>query len=389
MTLTGGPLRVGFVLHVMQVAGAEVLVAAIIRRLGQKIAPVVLCLDGIGQLGEQMRKEGVPVLELQRKPGFDRGLPGRVARAIEHHNLEVIHAHQYTPFFYSALAKPLVRQPISVMFTEHGRHFPDVVSTKRRLVNRFVLSRFADEINGVSQFSVGSLAAVDGFESQPLAVIPNGIDPDGYAQITREDAKARLGLELGRRYVSCVARFHPIKDHAMLLRAFAVVASQVADVDLLLAGDGPLRSELEAQTAALGLASRVHFLGVRRDIPDILRASAAFALTSINEAASITLLEAMASEVPVVVTRVGGNPELVDEGEQGLLVPRGDASAAASALLTLLADPELATRMGKSGRARVCDRYQLDVSVLTYYERYRAAATTLRARAGTAHRVPA
>ncbi len=380
--------RVGFVLHVMQVAGAEVLVAETIRRLGNTIVPVVLCLDGIGQLGEQIRLEGVPVVELHRQPGLDLALPRRLAAEVDRHDLDVIHAHQYTPFFYTALARLFVRRPVHVMFTEHGRHFPDVVSVKRRLVNRLVLTRFADEINGVSQFSVDSLATIDGFASRPLDVIPNGIDPWRYAQGTREDAKARLGLDGTRRYIACIARFHPIKDHAMLLRAFARVASEVPDVDLLLAGDGPLRPQLTEQVTALGIAGRVQFMGVRSDVPEILRAVEIFALTSIAEAASITLLEAMASECPVVVTRVGGNPEIVDDQVHGLLVPRGDADAAATAFLKLLTNPEQAHAMGREGRARVLERYQLDTTVATYFARYNVAMARVR-RGGDAQAVHA
>src|SRR6476619_3386127 len=102
-TTANGPIRVGFVLHVLQVAGAEVLVAEIIRRLRTRIDPVVLCLDGVGQLGEEMTKEGVPVVALGRRPGLDIGVARRLASEINVRRLEVVHAHQYTPFFYSAL----------------------------------------------------------------------------------------------------------------------------------------------------------------------------------------------------------------------------------------------------------------------------------------------
>jgi glycosyltransferase involved in cell wall biosynthesis len=373
--------RVGFVLHVMQVAGAEMLVAETIRRLGRTIDPVVLCLDGVGQLGEQMRSEGVPVVELHRRPGLDLALPRRMAAQVERYGLDVIHAHQYTPFFYTALARPFVRRPVHVIFTEHGRHYPDVVSTKRRLINRFVLARFADEINGVSQFSVDSLARVDGFGSRTLDVIPNGIDALRYAQGSRSDAKVRVGLDVSRRHIACIARFHPIKDHAMLLQAFALATGKVPDVDLVLAGDGPLRAQLTEQATSLGVASRVRFLGVRSDVPDILRAVDVFALTSIAEAASITLLEAMASELPVVVTDVGGNPEIVKHGVEGLLVPRGDAAAAAAAFVDLLTDRQRAERMGRAGRARVLERYQLDTTVATYYARYSDGVARVRKQA--------
>ena len=133
----------------------------------------------------------------------------------------------------------------------------------------------------------------------------------------------------------------------MLLQAFARVASAREDVDLLLVGDGPLRETLTDLSVSLGLECRVRFLGIRADVPEILRALDVFALTSVSEAASLTLLEAMASGLPVVVTAVGGNPELVRHGIDGLHVPRGDASATATAILQILDDPSLASTNGQ------------------------------------------
>jgi L-malate glycosyltransferase len=376
----GSSIRIGFVLHVMQVAGAEMLVAETIRRLGRRLDPVVLCLDGIGQLGERMRAEGVPVVALGRRPGVDLAVGRRLAAEIRARSLDVVHAHQYTPFFYSAVAKLFARRRYHLMFTEHGRHFPDDVSPRRRWANRWLLSRFAGEVNAVCEFSAAALRERDGFGHRHVEVIENGIDPARYGPpADRAEARRRVRLRADRRHLLCVARFHPVKDHRMLLEAFALAARGLPDVDLVLAGDGALRGDLEAQVQALGVGERVRFLGVRDDVPDLLRAADLFTLTSISEAASLTLLEAMASSVPVVVTNVGGNPEIVRDGVEGRLVPRGDAHTAAGAFTELLGNPERARHMGEAGRRRVEEHYQLDRTVARYYERYRAAV----ARTGT------
>ena len=369
-----GPLRVGFVLHIMQVAGAEVLVAETIRRLGARIDPVVLCLDEIGQLGERMQAEGVPVVRLGRRPGLDLGTARRMAREIEGRQLEIVHAHQYTPFFYAALARPLAKHRVRVMFTEHGRHYPDLVGKRRWLANRFILSHLADEIHAVCRFSGDSLAQVDGFSAGSITVIRNGIDLARYPATPMHEARQRLGLAQDREFVTCVARFHPVKDHAMLLRAFARLAAEFPKAELLLAGDGPLRQDLAAQAASLGIAERVQFLGVRDDVPDLLRASNVFAMTSVTEAASLTVLEAMACRVPVVVTAVGGNPEIVRHGQHGFLVPRGDDAATADAIRQLLRKPDLAAAMGAAGLREVTAHYRLEDTIETYYQRYATAA---------------
>ncbi len=356
----------------MQVAGAEVLVAEAVRRLRGRIDPVILCLDGVGPIGERLLAEGTPVVALGRRPGLDWRLPWRLAGELWRRRVDVVHAHQYTPFFYSALAKVLCGLGPRLIFTEHGRHYPDVVSSARRAVNRLALRLLADDVNACCAFSATAVSRVEGFAPTPVGVIENGIEVGRYGPAADRAALRRtLGLDPGRRYVTCVARFHPVKDHAMLLRAFAAVAPRHPEADLLLAGDGPLREDLRRQAEAAGVAGRVHFLGVRGDVPDLLRAADVFALTSVSEAASLTVLEAMATGLPVVVTAVGGNPEMVRDGSEGLLVPRGDDKACAAALSRLLGDPELARRLGGAGRRRVEERYQLGQTIEGYYALYR------------------
>lgn len=368
-------LRIGFVLHVMQVAGAEVLVAETIRRLRATIVPTVLCLDGVGALGERMQTEGVDVIALSRRPGLDFSVARRMAKVIRARRLQVLHAHQYTPFFYGALAARLANIGTRVIFTEHGRHYPDVISWKRRLANRVVFDRLADRITGVCDFSARGLAEHDGFSRSRIEVIENGIDLARYqTPVDRKALRLRLRLDPARRYVASVARLHPVKDHRTLLEAFSHVAQIASDVDLLLVGDGPLRSELEQQASALGIASRVCFTGLRDDVPDILAAIDVFTLSSLSEAASITLLEAMAAGVPVVVTDVGGNGEIIRDGLDGLLTPRGDARALADALTKVLSNRPFAVSLGRSGAERVSSRYQLNRTIERYLKMYQQLA---------------
>ena len=131
------PIRVGFVLHGLQVAGAEMLVLQIIERLRGRIRPTIFCLDGVGALGEQLKSLDAEIVPLDRRPGRDLRVSWRMARHIRRLGIEILHAHQYSPFFYAALAKvlshPLLAltpsgSPVRLIFTEHGRHFPDHVS---------------------------------------------------------------------------------------------------------------------------------------------------------------------------------------------------------------------------------------------------------------------
>jgi glycosyltransferase involved in cell wall biosynthesis len=365
------PVRVAFVVHLMQVAGAEVLVRETIRRLGSRIAPTIFCLDAVGRIGEELMAEGVDLVCFGRKPGRDWAVSRRIAAAVHERDIEVIHAHQYTPFFYSALAKPLCGFRPKVILTEHGRHYPDRVSPLRRAVNRLVLDRLADAVTACCRFSAQGLTKTDGFAGARIAVIENGIEVEHYGPpADRALAKEDVDLEPDRRYLIHVARHHPVKDQPALLRGFAQAAPDLPGVDLLMVGDGPLRAELEALAVELRVPDRVKFLGIRTDIPELMRAADAFALTSLSEAASLTLLEAMASGLPAIVTNVGGNPEIVRHEREGLLVPRGDAGACADAIRRLFRDPELAARLGTAGRERALERYQLGRTVDEYFELY-------------------
>lgn len=386
---TCAPIRVGFVLHVMQVAGAEVLVRELIRGLGDRIEPTVLCLDGVGPIGEALLAEGIPVVSLERRPGLDWRVARRLAREVRERGIELLHAHQYTPFFYAALGKVLSGRAPKLVLTEHGRHYPDIVSKLRWTANRLVLSRLVDAITGVSEFSLLGVRQVDGIVKGGARVIANGIDVDRYGAAPgcspdRPAQKRRIGLDPTRRYVANVARHHPVKDQASLIHGFHAVATARPDVDLLMVGDGPLRGELEALVAGLGLAGRVRFLGIRDDIPDVLRAVDVFALTSVSEAASLTLMEAMASGLPVVVTDVGGNPELVRAGREGWLVSRGDHAAIASAILQVLDDPAAASAMGIAARDRAERSYRIEATIEGYMNLFERTMPQRRTARGLA-----
>ena len=152
-----------------------------------------------------------------------------MAREITKRRLQVIHGHQYTPFFYGAIAARLSGVRPLVIFTEHGRHYPDVVSRGRRIANKLLFDRLAHHINAVCHFSARALSEIDGFSPDRIQVIENGVDLPKYAAETAvRTLRVRLGLDPDRRYVTTVARLHPVKDHRTLLQAFAKVARDPA-----------------------------------------------------------------------------------------------------------------------------------------------------------------
>lgn len=354
---------IGHVLHRMHIAGAEVLVAALCRALRDRFRFLVLCLDEVGPLGEQLAAEGIEVVCLHRCPGLDWAVARRLRQACSRHDIDLLHAHQYTPFFYAACSRTplggLRGRRVPILFTEHGRHYPDIRKRRRVLANRLLLRR-GDHVTAVARFVRQALIDNEGIAAGRIDVIHNGIDPDAFAHTSpaardaaRQRVRAEWRLTADQPVLLHVARFHPVKDHAACVRAFAQLRAAVPDAVLLLAGDGEQRQTIEQLAADLGVASSVRFLGVRRDVPDLMAATDAFVLSSLSEGLCLTLLEAMAAGLPIAAADVGGNGEVVEHSVTGLLSPRGDAEQLARHMMHLLRDPALRRAMGQAGRERL------------------------------------
>jgi glycosyltransferase involved in cell wall biosynthesis len=195
-----------------------------------------------------------------------------------------------------------------------------------------------------------------------VVTIHNGVDTQLYGQTgdktqTRAAARRALGLAEDTPVLATVARLEPVKDQATLLRAFEKVGAALPESRLVLVGDGSVRPALEEQARQRGLAGRVIFLGRRADVAQLLPLFDAFVLTSTSEGLPLTILEAMGVGIPVVATRVGGVPELVDDGETGILVEPADAVALGRALDGLSSNVELCVAMGKAGALKAAQEY--------------------------------
>ncbi len=348
---------IAHVLHRLSRAGAEVLAADLSRRLDDRYRFVFFCLDEVGPLGDQLRGEGFDVVDLGRRPGVDLRVAGRLRRATREHGVGLLHAHQYTPFFYAAVSRGLGARP-PVLFTEHGRHYPDLRKLRRVWANK-LLFKPTDHATAVGRFVKRALVDHEGLPADRVDVIHNGIDPDQFNPdpVQRAAARAQLGLDNDLLAVFHVARFHPVKDHATSIHAFALAHDQHPNARLVLIGDGDDRSAMERFAWDQGVAEHCLFLGVRDDVDRLLPAADVFILSSLSEGVSVTLLEAMAAQVPIVATEVGGNGEIIEHGRNGLLSPRQDPHALAANLITLLDNPDMRRRAGEAGRKRLLKHF--------------------------------
>ncbi|HTU91890.1 MAG TPA: glycosyltransferase [Gemmataceae bacterium] len=380
------------VLHSLQVGGAEVLAARLARRLQESYRFLFVCLDKLGPLGEALREEGFPVEVLDRRPGLDWRSTIRLARLLRRERVEMLHAHQYTPFFYALTARWLGKR-IPVLFTEHGRHFPDYPRRKRIIANRLLLSR-RDRVAAVGESVRQAVIANEGIPAERVGVIYNGIDPNsfGKAPQDRDGVRREIGVGTDDLVVIQVARLDYLKDHLTAIRAVERVAVQRPEVRLVLVGEGPEREKIEAEVRQRQLSPHVRFLGLRGDVVRLIPAADLFLLTSISEGIPLTVIEAMAAGLAVVSTRVGGVGEIVVDGQTGLLAPAGDDSTLAEHILSLSADVARRQRMGQVGRQRAHAMFseeKMHASYCGLYEevlrgRGSCSPACLRRRLGTA-----
>ena len=355
----------------LEVGGAEVLACRIAEALSHRYRPVLGCLEFLGTLGERARSRGMTVHVLDKRPGIDWRVVGRLRTLFRSERIGLVHAHQYGPFFYSALARfPRTNPPI--LMTEHGRNQPDVRMLSHVLFNRAMLRRH-DRFVAVSADVSQALDQKEAFPLDRTSVILNGID---FANLhgaagTRGEVRHALGIDPAAPLLIMVARLDPLKDHSTALRAMAQVVEKRPEAQLLLVGAGPEADRVEREVSAMGLQRHVHLLGRRTDIPRLLGASDAFLLTSTSEGIPLALIEAMAAGLPVVATGVGGIPEVIVDGQCGLLAAAGDATTLANHILSILADPSLGQQMGQRGRARALARFSEEQMLAGYDSLYR------------------
>jgi glycosyltransferase involved in cell wall biosynthesis len=347
--------------------GTERLVIEIVRALTHRIDSIVCCLDEPGAWAAELEALHVPVISLSRAPGFQPSLAMRLARLIKERRIDVVHCHHYSPYVYGLLAS-LLAPSVKVVFTEHGKLSDAGPSSKRRLVNP-ILSRLPGQLCAVSADLKQHMVA-EGFPARRLNVLYNGIDPgERPTPAQRHAARVELGLQEDAFVAGTVGRLDPVKNLPLLLRAHALAQAVNPAVRTVIVGDGSERAALEAQAADLGVSESVIFTGYRHDVRFLMAAFDAYVNCSSYEGVSLTILEAMASTLPVVATPVGGNPEVVIDQETGLLVP-AKARLLADAIVALAKSPRRRRDMGHAGRWRVIRHFSIARMVDQYANAY-------------------
>jgi sugar transferase (PEP-CTERM/EpsH1 system associated) len=334
----------------LDVGGLERVVISLIEKLDpEKYRNVLFCLGDGGSLVEEVTARGVSVYPLHKRDGVDYPLFIRLARLLRREKIDIVHCHNSGPLVYGTVAARLARAA-GVVYTAHGRY-----SSSRLGKVMFRRGGLVDRVVCVSEDARQIAIEKGGLAPSRVETLINGVDMDRFA----DRGEPPPELPVGKPSIGIVARLTAVKDHQNLFRAFAGLLPSYPEARLFVVGDGELRAELENDVKGLGISANVNFLGNRSDVPHLLAGFDLFVLSSYSEGLSITLLEAMAAGLPIVATDVGGNPEVVEHGITGKIVPVRDPGALTDAFKWMIEHPAEAGKMGERGH----DRVQRDFSI--------------------------
>jgi glycosyltransferase involved in cell wall biosynthesis len=360
---------IAYVVNSLNAGGTEKLVVEMSLAYAQEYDVRVYCLDEPGLWAPRLREAGIPVHCLWRQPGIDLSVATRLASLFRAANVRIVHAHQCTAWFYAALSR-LVHPAPRLLLHEHGRFWPEADHPRRRLVNATLINRLTHRFVAVSQDVAARLERYEGIPRSAIQVIYNGVTPPERG-VSDEVSRLRvsLGFEPGEFVIGTVGRFDPIKNLPMLVRALQATCGVHPRVRGLLVGDGPERPAIERMLEESGLAGRVVMTGHRDDARRLVACMDLFVLASFSEGTSIALLEAMAAGVPVAVTAVGGNPEVVDS-ETGWVVPSDDTPALTAAFDAAITNMGLRRQRGEAARRRFDGRFAMSAMLGAYRDIY-------------------
>jgi len=364
------------VLFSLATGGLETQVVGLIRHSDRtRFRHSLCCLEASGPLEDVLAEPRPRVHVMGKKPGLAFSLPLRLARLFARERVDVVHAGGFGPYLYATPAAKLAR--CGMIYGDHG----DLAALEHRARIRAAVRALApmtNELYAVSEAGRRCLARLSGRPAARIALVPNGVDTERFRPQDPAPARRRLGLEADAFVVGFVGRLAPIKNLGALFRALPRVHEAVPGLAAVLVGAGPEEGAVRRLASASPVADRVLLLGERRDVPELLAAMSVFVLTSHSEAHPVALVEAMAAGLPAVAPRVGGLPEVVRDGETGLLFAPNRPDELAEHLIRLARSGPFRRRLAENARRVACRECSIQTAVARHEALYARAARRRR-----------
>jgi glycosyltransferase involved in cell wall biosynthesis len=359
-----------YVVNSLNPGGTEKLVVDMSLSFASDFEVVVICLDEPGLWAANLREKNIPVYCAWRQPGIDMNVPVRLVNYFRRHRTNIIHAHQCSAWFYSALSRLLYSTPF-LMLEEHGRFFPEVENRKRVFVNRMIIQRLTHRFVAVSEDVRERLKKFEGLDQANIEVVYNGVNAGpAISQNERTRRRADLGFSPEDFVIGTVGRFDPIKNLPMLVKALQKSLKNLPSIRGIFVGDGPVYEDIKALVEQLGLSGSVRMTGHREDARNLISCLDLFVLSSFSEGTSMALLEAMSTGVPVVVTDVGGNPEIVIKDQTGWMVPSESVEELTAAIIDAFNNSSKKEMFVNAGKRRFEVNFTFEMMIKNYRKIY-------------------
>jgi sugar transferase (PEP-CTERM/EpsH1 system associated) len=359
------PVRVMHLVHRLTFAGMEAGVLKLANGFDRAVVHPSICSCCPADFIKERLRSDVALFEMNRRAGNDIGFVMKLARLLRTERPDILHTHAWGTLVEGVVAARLASVPIIV----HGEHGTLQTSRRAILAQRFLWKR-VDQVLSVSSRLTEQMAATIGFPADRIQTIRNGVDAVRFTPDRRTRARAQFGFAPADLVIGTVGRLEPVKGQRSFITALAAMSGRGQAFTAIIVGDGALREELGRQAADLGVDRMLRFLGKRLDVEDVMACLDVFVLSSTSEGLSNTILEAMASGVPVIATQVGGAAELVADGVTGLLVPPAAPEALSRAMSALAGDRDRRLSMGRAGRARAVAEFSLAAMIRSYEDLY-------------------
>jgi L-malate glycosyltransferase len=349
--------------------GSEKVVYDLVSKIDRNAYEPIIISFSDGPVRELYEGIDIEVFVVRKERRVDLHFVRGLRRILRDENVGIVNAHHFGPLLYTELA--VMRLPIKIVYTEHSRWQIEELSGAKKFINRILLAK-ADALVAISRQIEDYYVSELKLKKDKVHFISNGINLSAFRGGENIPLRRGLGIKDSEKVVGIVANLRPEKNHKVLISAFSVVATQLRNVRLVIVGLDCMDGEVQRLASESPAADRILFLGCRKDIPEILSTFDVFCLPSLYEGMPLTVLEAMASGVPVIGADVLGINEVIKDGENGLLFKSNDEKGLAEALYRLLQDGVLQRRLSRTAGLFVEAEFSLDEKVNEYENLFRS-----------------
>ena len=353
----------------LDIGGAEKVAINLALHLdSSKYKSFICTIDGFGPLLDEIRGKDVEFFSLDKKPGFKPLISFKLAKYLREKKIDIITSHNYAPLLYGRLASFFAKVKAHI----HVDHVRNFTSYKRKVLgNDKQLTSSIFKVIAVSEDIKKNLIKYEKVPEERIEVIVNGVDKNKY-EVSIDKAKKlqEFNIPSDKKVIGICVRLCEQKGLIYLLDAVKKLSKFRNDFFVMIVGDGPLKDYLINTSKDYGISDIVRFTGFRNDIPEILQLIDIYVLPSLFEGLPLTLLEAMAAKKAIIVTKVGDNDKLIEEGKNGLLIPSKSSEALVKGLVKLLDNPNLVKKFGEEAYKEFLKKYTLDIMIKRYENLY-------------------